>query len=113
MPPKQFNYKPEDEYPFVAAILLFVSTLLAVISYLHVKMPLSILAIIAHAFLLFTTWQKLKKGVVSFKYVYFQVVMVSVFQIVFASVLGFFHLFISLGAVFLLQKADQSGIKMN
>lgn len=108
-----FSYKPQEEYPFVAGILTVVATLLAIIAYLHVDMPLSILAIVAHAFLLFTTWQKLKKGTVRFAYVYFQVVMVSVFQIVFAHVLGFFHLFISLGAVWMLQQADVEGIKMS
>ncbi|RDW26344.1 hypothetical protein B0I71DRAFT_152539 [Yarrowia lipolytica] len=92
---------------------MVVSTLLAVISYLHIEMPLSILALVAHAFLLLTTWQKLNKKTVSFPYVYFQVVMVSVFQIVFAHVLGFFHLFISLGAVWLLQQAEVAGVKIH
>ncbi|KAG5361067.1 hypothetical protein CJU89_4172 [Yarrowia sp. B02] len=112
MPPKEYNYKPQEDYPFVAGILIFVSTLLALISYLHLEMPLSILAIVAHAFLLFTTFQRIKKHTVSYQYVYFQVVMVSVFQIAFASVLGFFHLFISLGAVLLMQSADKAGIKI-
>lgn len=108
-----FSYKPQEEYPFVAGILTVVATLLAIIAYLHVDMPLSILAIVAHAFLLFTTWRKLKRGTVRFAYVYFQVVMVSVFQIVFAHVLGFFHLFIALGAVWMLQQAEVAGIKMS
>ncbi|KAG5368709.1 hypothetical protein CJU90_0931 [Yarrowia sp. C11] len=112
MPPKQFNYRPQDDYPFVAAILMFVATLLAIISYLHVDMPLSGLAMLAHAFVLYTTWQKLKTGRATFAYVYFQVVLVSVFQIVFAHVLGFFHLFITLGAVWLLQQADTAGVKI-
>lgn len=113
MPPKEYNYKPQEDFPFVAGILLFVASLLALFSYLHVDMPLSILAIVAHVFLLYTTVKRLYSHKIAYTHVAFLIVIASVFQTVVAHVLGVFHLFISLGALALFYKAEQAGVKLS